>query len=319
MALKVLVTGACGFVGSHIVEELLETPETQVIALDCLTYAGRLDRLEHLDRSRIKFVNYDFSQPLTDALLHYIGPVNSIIHNGSETHVARSFLYPEKFVQSNIFGTLYMLEAARRMNISKFIYVSTDEVFGPSSDRAFRESDPLLPTNPYAATKAAGEHLVYSYFRSFGLPAVVTRTMNMFGERQHAEKFVPMTVQNILQGNYVDIHVSPSGEMGTRHWLYAGEQAKALRVLLDHGMPGESYNISAGTVATNLSIANRIARILNKPLNYRKVVSSAPSHDLHYSIDDSKMRRIFPALFDFDSLFERTVLWYKYHPQYLED
>lgn len=318
--MRVLVTGACGFAGSHIVEELLRNQENRVVALDCLTYAGRLDRLAHLDRSRIQFVCHDMRIPFSEALLSYIGAVTHVIHNGAETHVARSFGDPGKFVDSNIIGTLNVLEAARQMNLEKFIYVSTDEVFGPSYGRAFKEDDALLPTNPYAATKAAGEHLTYSYFRSFGLPAIITRTMNMFGERQHAEKFVPKTIATLLAGRVMDIHVSPDGEVGTRHWLHASEQARSLNILLSVGKDGESYNISAGTIKSNLEIVGLIASILGvKKCQIRETIPETPFHDLHYSIDDSKMRQLWTDPYDFDSLFRKTVLWYKNHPEYLEE
>ena len=168
---------------------------------------------------------------LTDALLKHIGRVDYVIHNGAQSHVVRSFRNPREFVESNIIGTLNMLEAARKMNLKKFIYVSTDEVFGPSSGQDFQETDALRPTNPYAATKAAGEYLAYSYFRSFGVPVIITRTMNMYGERQHIEKFVPKAIKTILNGDYVKIHAEDNGaeiEVGSRHWLHAREQANAL-------------------------------------------------------------------------------------------
>jgi dTDP-glucose 4,6-dehydratase len=315
---RVLVTGACGFAGSHLVEELIATG-AQVVALDNLTYAGRLDRLSHVDHSCLKFVDYDFRLPFSDAFLKSLGPIDYVIHNGAETHVARSLKDPKIFVESNIFGTLNVLEAARRLSLRKFIYVSTDEVFGPSTGQAFKETDLLNPKNPYAATKAAGEHLTYSYFRSFGLPAIITRTMNMFGERQYVEKFVPNTIRKILNRETVSVYVSRTGEMGTRHWLHAQEQAAALNDLLIVGIPGEAYHISSGTVKSNLEIANLIASILKMPSIFKIVSPDGPDHDLHYSIDDSKMRRLWPRNDDFDAQFTKTVLWYKDHPEYLEE
>lgn len=312
---RVLVTGAAGFAGSHIVEHLVAQPDTEVVALDALTYAGRMDNLPSC-----RFICWDFRLPVSDAMLKSLGPITHIIHNGAESHVARSFQNPKLFVNSNIFGTLNILEVARRVpNLQKFIYVSTDEVFGPARNRAFVETDSLAPTNPYAATKAAGEELIYAYFRSYGLPAIITRTMNMYGERQHVEKFVPKTIRNILAGKHVDIHTSPSGEVGTRHWLHASEQAQALALLLDSGISGESYNVSNGVVKSNLEIATRIAEILGKELTYRFISPIEPVHDLHYWLDDSKMKKLWNKIFNFDELFCQTVQWYGEHRDYLEE
>lgn len=320
MALKVLVTGAAGFAGSHIVEALTRG-RICCVAMDSLTYAARLG---NLSKSKPRFICHDFRQPITPKIADQIGPVDYIIHNGAESHVARSFQEPQKFVESNIFGTLNLLEFARTQNLKKFIYVSTDEVFGPAAGAAFREDDPLQPTNPYAATKAAGEQLVNAYYRSFGLPAIITRTMNMFGERQHYEKFVPKVIGKVLAGEHVIIHTGPNGEVSTRHWLHASEQAYALSFLLRAGEPGESYNVSSGTVKSNVEIAQSIADILEKPLYYFKKRPTEPAHDMHYSLDDSKMKTLWDnrglsKVWNFDSRLRQTVLWYREHPEYLEE
>ena len=152
----VLITGACGFAGAHIAEEMISQGHS-VVSLDCLTYAGRLDRLAHLPRNKVKAVWCDFSHPISDGVLKEVGNVDYIIHNGAESHVLRSFQHPRTFAESNIIGTLNVLEAARKLDPRKFIYVSTDEVFGPSTDHPFHEDDALAPTNPYSAAKAAGE------------------------------------------------------------------------------------------------------------------------------------------------------------------
>lgn len=318
---RILVTGGCGFAGSHIVE-FLTWGGSEVVVVDNLSYAARFDNLENVNHSRLKIVCWDFRNSLTDALLKHIGQVDYVIHNGAQSHVASSFRNPREFVESNIIGTLNMLEAARKMNLKKFIYVSTDEVFGPSSGQDFQETDALRPTNPYAATKAAGEYLAYSYFRSFGVPVIITRTMNMYGERQHIEKFVPKAIKTILNGNYVRIHAEDNGaeiEVGSRHWLHAREQAKTLAKLLQIGVAGESYNVSSGTVKTNLEIAQIISETLDLPLNWVYQRPDEPTHDMHYSLDDSKMRAICPSESNFDKDFRDTVLWYRDHPDYLEE
>jgi len=317
MSTKFLVTGAAGFAGSHIAEELLQYEDAEVISLDRLTYAGRLDRLAHLPRNRIRAIYHDFRAPLSDALLKHIGPVDYIIHNGAESHVARSFKTPRLFVDSNIIGTLNMLEAARKLQPKKFIYVSTDEVFGPAQEEPYKETDPLRPTNPYAATKAGGELLAYSYFRSFGLPVIITRTMNMFGERQHPEKFVPMTIGKILRGEQIDIHVSAAGKCSSRQWLHARVQGQMLCFLLREGMPGQKYQM-AGTPASVLEMAQLIAKFLDMPLRWRDVLPDRPVHDLSYAVDDSSLRKIWTPTLNFEDSLRQTVLWSAANPLWLE-
>lgn len=327
--MRVLVTGGCGFAGAHIVEELLANPENQVVVLDALTYAGRLDRLAHLDRSRIQFVCFDFRFPFSAETLKQIGQIDYVIHNGAESHVLRSFQNPEIFVQSNILGTLHVLEAARKLAPKKFIYISTDEVFGPARGIPFCEKDPLRPTNPYAATKASGEFLAYAYFRSFGLPVIISRTMNMFGERQHPEKCVPLMIKKILAGETVHIHgLQTIGEYpscqiewtsGSRHWLHARNQASALLFLLEHGISGEKYNIG-GDYRTNLEIYQIIAREIGVVSGFEWSAPLGPIHDFSYSLDDSKIRRMgWVAPRDFETSLIQTVRWTVDHPEWLEN
>lgn len=315
--MRILLTGAAGFAGSHIASEILSCGH-EVISLDCLTYAGRLDRLLDSDRSCIKTVYHDFSQPLTDALLKEIGPVDYVIHNGAESHVKRSFADPRLFAITNIIGTVNMLEAARKLQPKKFIYVSTDEVFGPATVEPFKETDRLQPTNPYAATKASGELIAYSYFRSFGLPVVITRTMNMFGERQHPEKFVPLAIRRILEGRMLDIHVSPEGYCSSRQWLHARIQGQFMVEMMEKGLPGESYNL-AGTPVNTFEMATKIAGILGKALCTRDTVPNYPVHDLSYAVDDSKLGRIWRPDLQFERYLEQTVLWSAANPEWLKD
>ena len=324
--MKVLVTGACGFAGSHIVEELLSNPENEVVALDRLTYAGRLDRLAHLDRSRIQFVCYDFRFPFSAETLKQIGDVDHIIHNGAESHVARSFVNPRVFVESNILGTLHVLEAARKLQPKKFIYISTDEVFGPAREVPYKENDLLRPTNPYAATKASGEFLAYSYFHSFDLPVIISRTMNIFGPRQHAEKMVPKIIGQILRGEKVKIHgtftnadIKWGWQSGTRNWLHAREQANALMFLLAHGVPGEKYNI-AGVEKSNLEIFRFVAKQLKVLAMWEWAEPDAPIHDFSYALDDSKIRSLgWKSPLDFETALRDTVLWTKENQKWLEE
>jgi dTDP-glucose 4,6-dehydratase len=323
--MRVLITGAAGFAGSHIAEELT-TRGYDVVSLDCLTYAGRLDRLAHLPRNQVKAVWCDFSHAISDGVLKEIGDVDYIIHNGAESHVLRSFQQPRTFAESNIIGTLNVLEAARKMQPRTFIYVSTDEVFGPSHGTPFKETDPLCPTNPYATTKASGEFLVHAYFRSFGLPAVISRTMNMFGERQHPEKCVPLMIKKILRGEPVPIHGTREDfaqgyawKSGSRHWLHARNQANALQFLLKHGIPGEKYNIG-GEERTNLEIFHILARTVGVLSQYEWAHPLGPIHDMNYALDDSKIRAMgWKPPVDFETSLRETVRWTVQNREWLEE
>lgn len=318
---RILLTGAAGFAGAHIAEHFIERTDWEIVSLDALTYAGRLDRLAHLPAKRIRALYHDFGEPLPDELLKELDGVQYIIHNGAESHVGRSLVNPGTFVRSNVIGTFNILEAARRLQPDTFLYVSTDEVFGPADDVSYKESDPLRPSNPYSASKAGGEMLVQSYHAAFGLPTLVSRTMNMFGERQHPEKFVPMTVRKILDGQTVDIHVGPDGRPGRRQWLHASTQAAALLFMLGFGRRGEAYHVG-GIEKNNAEMAALIAeaagrRLLSRPVD---VLAEHGGHDLAYEIDDSKLRALGwqpPARIE--SALRATVKWTAAHPEWLVD
>jgi dTDP-glucose 4,6-dehydratase len=322
---RVLVTGACGFAGSHIVEWFVNHTDWEVVALDCLTYAGNLAALKHLPQNRVEVVHHDFRKPFNDFLLNtysLIKRVDYIVHNGAESHVMRSLKNPAVFVDSNITGTVNMLEAARHIEPAKFIYVSTDEVFGPAkAGYSYTEKDALWPSNPYSATKAAGELYAHAYRQAFGVPVIITRSNNMFGERQHPEKFVPMTIRKILQETTVDIHTNGEGVPNTRQWMHASTQASALLFLLEHGTVGEKYHVG-GSEYTNLEIAQDIANILMLHLNFRfvDIERQFPGHDHGYSVDDSKIRRLgWKPPVNFFSALCSTVDWTKQHPEWLAE
>lgn len=327
--MKILLTGAAGFAGSHLTEELLLNPAVELISIDRLTYAGRLDRLEHLDQSRIKYIHHDIAAELPQWMLDSIGQVDYIIHNGAATHVKRAFTESEIFLRSNCIGTFNMLEAARKLKPKKFIYISTDEVFGPAKDTPFKADDPLAPTNPYSATKAAGEMLAWGHYKSFGIPLIITRTGNMFGPRQHVEKFVPLAIKKILNNEVVPIfgewdknpfpeHVE-SFKMGVREWLHVRNQANAIAFLLEHGQIGEKYQI-AGEKYTTLMVALMLADALEKDLKWEAVKSDRPFHDIEYSIDGSKILNLgWKPPKDFDEALCETASWTAANPKWLEE
>jgi dTDP-glucose 4,6-dehydratase len=308
---RFLVTGGCGFAGSHLVEELRDSGHT-VTVLDSLTYAGQLRNIKDFSLG-CQVIHHDFSR-----LLPNLEPVDYIIHNGAESHVLNSLERPDRFVSSNVIGTMNLLEWSECMGCKKFVYVSTDEVFGPAGDEPYHEGDRLKPTNPYSATKAGGEFLTRAYFRSFGVPALITRSCNLFGERQHPEKFVPKVIGQVLRGETVDVHAH-DGQVGSRQWVYAGEQAKALVWLAEHGEPGKAYHVSEGVNKTNLEIAQMAASVLGKDLTYRLVEYAWSGHDLDYSISCKGTPERVNWQMDsrFEDLFIKTVLWYRDNPEFL--
>lgn len=310
---SVLVTGGAGFCGAHICEHLLVNTDWDVIVLDRLSYAGSLARLADLRINypeRLKVVFHDFRAQYPTSVLHSLKSVRWIIHNGAETHVDRSLIDAEPFVTSNVIGTMWTLEAARKLDIEHFIHVSTDEVLGPAPEGVdFTENEPLRPSNPYSASKAGSEALAYSYWNSHKLPVTITRTMNLFGERQHPEKFIPMTIRKVMRGEIVKIH-GVGRKIGSRKWLHARNQADALLFLLSKTeICGNTYHI-AGDERTNLQIAELIADYLGKALNFRIEDSHRPGHDMRYGLDDSKLRDFGwnPPVKFCDSLL-KTVLW----------
>jgi len=314
---SVLITGAAGFVGAYAAEEFVRHG-FKVISLDALTYAGSLNRLANLTVGRICNVVHDLSSPIDDATLKRIGDVSCIVHMAAESHVPRSLNDPLRCVRSNVLGTVNILEAARRLKPDRFIYVSTDEVFGPSHGRAYACGDLLNPSNPYSATKAGGEFVAGAYRSTFGVPVLVTRCVNMFGKKQNPEKFIPLAVKNIIGHQRVDIHTSSDGIIGSRHWAYAGDHARAIVWLSGNGVTGETYHVSRGTHMTNLEMGQRIADILGIPWWYALVAADRPGHDMHYDIEESALSRNWKTNESFDSLLARTVRWMRDNPGWLE-
>lgn len=298
--MRVLVTGAAGFAGSHLVEELVRRWH-DVTALDSLTYAGALENLRGL---RCRWICHDFTRPLPPL------EVDAVIHNGGETHVDRSLISPRAFVEANVIGTMNLLEFARRTKLSSFVYVSTDEVFGGAATEC-EVGERLQPSNPYAASKAAGEYIARSYQRSFGVPTIVTRSCNLFGPRQHPEKFVPKVIGQLLRGETVEIHTSLSGKVGARRWCPVETQARALACLAENGIPGQTYHVTEGEELTNLMMAQLLAKHAGRELNYVLKTSPRPSYDERYDLKLSRHAVAWRDTMSFDDRVRQTVAWYQ--------
>ncbi|HEU4413653.1 MAG TPA: NAD-dependent epimerase/dehydratase family protein [Candidatus Angelobacter sp.] len=326
---KIVCTGAAGFAGAHIVSHLMANTDWDIIALDRLSYAGSLERLSQWQgNSRLKFVFHDFRATYPASVLKAMEGARYFIHNGAETHVERSIQDPEPFVMSNVLGTMTTLQAARALGVDHFIYVSTDEVHGPAPKGVdFTEESPVRPSNPYSASKAGGEALAFAWWKCYRLPVTCTRTMNLIGETQHPEKFVPLCIKKILRDEKVIIHGINDGAgrwtIGARKWIHARNQADALLYLLKlqakegttraaaGSTHGETFHI-AGEERSNLEIAQFIAKTLNKKLNYETVdvYVDRPGHDLRYSLSDEKIKALgWKAPMAFEESLRRCVEW----------
>lgn len=331
---RVLLTGGCGFVG-HYLAHVLVGAGYHVTILDKFTYASRgLDRLRDIglplrppntepDDTHVAVVSHDFAQPMPPYLMKEIGPVDILLHVGGETHVDRSILDAEPFVIANVLGTMRMLELARSKHVEKFLYFSTDEIFGPAPPGVhFKENDRYNAGNPYAAAKAGGEELVVAYHNTHKVPTIITHTMNIFGERQLAEKFIPKTIRQVQQDSTVTIHADKTKTVsGSRFYLHVADLCDAVLFLLGAGLPGEKYNIVGEREVTNLEVAHMIAGFLQKRLRYEMVDfhSSRPGHDLRYALDGGKLAGMgWRHKIGFAAGLERTVQWYVQHPEWFE-
>lgn len=325
--MKILITGAAGFIGHHVVEHIYKTTDWDIICLDKLTYASngynRLRDLGYLDSIRLKTFATDFTNPISPGVAQEVGDVDYVLHLGAETHVDNSITNPQAFVLSNVVGTMHMLELCKTLkNVKKIFYFSTDEVFGPAPEGvAYKEWDRYNSTNPYSASKAGGEQLALAYRNTHKLPITITRTMNCFGERQHPEKFVPMIIKKVLAGESVTIHSNKEKtKAGSRFYIHCRNVASALTFLMDDQRDLGVYHIVGEKEVDNLQMAICIAAYLGKELHYEMVDfhSSRPGHDLRYALDGGLMKSIGwepPKTFE-DSL-QKTIQWYVDNPKWL--
>jgi len=327
--LTILITGACGFIGSHTVEHIHRKTDWNIIVLDKLSYASKgLDRLRDngmLDSSRVRIFTVDLCYPISEGLRKEIGAVNYIVHMGAETHVDNSIKDPVFCIQNNVMSTVQILEYARHLpSLEKFFYFSTDEVFGTAPENvSFSEWDRHRPTNPYSASKSAAENICISYENTYKVPVVIMNVMNAFGERQHVEKFVPKCIKYILEGKTLEIHSDPTCTIpGSRIYIHARNIASAVLFLIKHGKIGEKYNIAGEKEVNNLEMAQTIANIMGKDLKYKLVNfhSERPGHDLRYSLDGTRLREMgwsIPVAFEVS--LRNTILWTLEHQGWLEE
>lgn len=332
----VLVTGGAGFIGSCFIRHLLAGTSARVVDLDALTYAGNLANLRDLpDPGRHTFVHGDITnRKLVDDLLHR-WEIDTIVHFAAESHVDRSIWGPMAFVQTNVVGTAILLEAARNAWLTdkilpvekvRFHHVSTDEVFGDlgPDDPPFSETTPYAPNSPYAATKAASDHIVRAYGHTYGLPVTICNCSNNYGPRQHPEKLIPFMILAALEGRSLPIY---GDGRNVRDWLYVEDHCAAIQAVLDRGLPGETYNVGGGTGQTNLELVRLLCSILDELLpgaayvphaKLMQFVGDRPGHDRRYAMDVGKIQRELGWTFreTLRSGLTKTVQWYLANPEW---
>ena len=313
---KVLITGGAGFIAHHLIYYLLKKTNWNIVSLDRIDYSGNLNRLDNIlsqlnekDKQRVKIVFHDLKSEINPWIENEIGEIDIILHLAAGSHVDRSIDYPMEFVLDNVVGTANILNFAKKLNdengFERFIYFSTDEVFGPAPKGVdYSENARYNSTNPYSATKAGGEELAVAYENTYGLPIYITHTMNVFGERQHPEKFIPMCIKKIRDGEQITIHSDKSKTIpGSRHYIHAEDVAEAIYFLLTTKINSEvdfggakcpKFNIVGSEEIDNLELAKTIAAAQGKELKYEMVDfhSSRPGHDLRYSLSGEKMKNL---------------------------
>ena len=285
---KVLVTGGAGFIGSNFVRYALKHhPNWQVTTLDALTYAGRRETLYDVSKHpRHAFVHGNIMDAaVVDPLVQ---DADIVVHFAAETHVDRSIKSAESFIQTDVIGTFVLLEAARRNTaLQRFVQISTDEVYGSVTTGKSRETDALMPRNPYAACKAAADRFAYSYWATYEVPVIVTRASNNYGPYQFPEKLIPLFITNAIKGETVPLY---GDGLNVRDWLHVEDHCRAIDVLLGAGTNGETYNIGGGNEITNLDLTHRILALLKLPATMIRPVTDRLGHDRRYSLDTRKLR-----------------------------
>jgi dTDP-glucose 4,6-dehydratase len=312
--MKLLVTGGAGFIGSNFVRYWLEHhPSDQIINVDKLTYAGSRLNLGGIGSGH-QFVAMDICDP---AVEDCVPGVDALVHFAAESHVDRSIDSAEVFVRTNVLGTQRLLDVARRHKIPLFVQISTDEVYGALGQSGeFTEDTPLAPNSPYAATKAAADWLVRSYFHTYNFPAIITRCSNNYGPYQHPEKLIPLITTNALR----DLSVPVYGKGAqVREWIHVEDHCRAIECVLTHGRPGEVYNIGSGERLSNLQVVETILQLLQKPHSLIQFVADRPGHDFRYALDSRKARRDlgWEPRYGWDAGLRQTVQWYLEHQDWV--
>jgi dTDP-glucose 4,6-dehydratase len=310
--MRLLVTGGCGFIGANFIRaHLREFPDDFVVNLDVLTYAGNPENLADVEEhSRYGFIRGDIADAKLVGALFDENGFDAVVNFAAESHVDRSIEDPQLFLRTNILGTQVLLDAARRHNVSRFLQVSTDEVYGSlGSEGAFSETTPLSPRSPYSASKAAADMLVQAYHHTFNMPVLITRCSNNYGPHQYPEKLLPLTIINALHDRELPVY---GDGMQRREWLHVSDHCRAVEMVLKHGRFGEVYNVGGVNEKPNLEVLRAMLKLVGKPESLIRHVTDRPGHDRRYAIDATKIRCELgwePQL-SFEDGLALTVKWY---------
>ncbi|MEO2209788.1 dTDP-glucose 4,6-dehydratase [Paenibacillus amylolyticus] len=312
--MKLLVTGGAGFIGSNFVLYMLrEHPSYEIINVDALTYAGNLENLHTVESNpQYTFIKADIAdvQQMEDV---FSQGIDVVVNFAAESHVDRSILSPDIFVRTNVMGTQVLLDAAKKYQVTKFVQVSTDEVYGSlGATGLFTEETPLMPNSPYSASKAGGDLLVRAYHETFGLPVNITRCSNNYGPFQFPEKLIPLIISRALNDEAIPVY---GDGLNIRDWLYVEDHCSAIDLVIHNGQSGEVYNIGGSNERTNIYIVESVLEQLGKPASLIQYVQDRLGHDRRYGIDPTKIRTELgwqPA-HNFETGIKETIQWYLKH------
>ena len=285
--MKLLVTGAAGFIGSNYVNDLVlrDSQWSEIVLLDVLSYAGNLNNLElSLSDKRVKFIKSDIRN--TELVNEIMAKVDGVVHFAAESHVDRSIGHPEDFISTNVLGTFTLLKSAYEHEVDFFLNVSTDEVYGSIESGSWSELSPLAPNSPYSASKASADLIALAYWKTFGFPVFISRCSNNFGAFQFPEKFVSLAITNLIDGIPIPIY---GNGLNSRDWLHVSDHCNALNAIISNGKPGEVYNIGGGTELSNLDLAKLLIKLSGRDESYIQFVEDRKGHDFRYSVDHSKI------------------------------
>ena len=309
MGKRLLVTGGAGFIGSNFIHYILKKyDDYEIVNFDKLTYAGNLENLADIqDDKRYRFIKGDICDK--ESVVNAIKGVDIVVNFAAESHVDRSIEDPGSFIQTDIYGTFILLDAARDNKVSLYVQISTDEVYGSIENGSFKETDPLEPNSPYSASKTGADMIVRSFNKTYGLPVIITRSSNNFGPNQFPEKVIPLFVTNLIDDTPVPLY---GDGMNVRDWIYVEDNCSGIDTVIHKGKPGEIYNIGGGNERPNVWITKKILEIMGKPGSMISYVKDRPGHDRRYSIDCTKLKSLgWNPKYDFESALEQTISWYQ--------
>jgi dTDP-glucose 4,6-dehydratase len=309
--MRLMVAGGAGFIGSNFIHYLLKNyDDIDVVNYDKLTYAGNPDNLKDIkDNPRYTFVKGDICNAELVADIVKKG-IDQIINFAAESHVDRSITDPEVFIKTDILGSFTLLEACRKFDVERYVQISTDEVYGSIKKGSSKENDLLNPSSPYSSSKASADLLVNSYFMTYNVPVLITRSSNNFGPYQYPEKLIPLFIINALHNKFLPVY---GDGLQVRDWLYVEDNCKAIDLVRKKGTVGEKYNVGADNEHTNMEITNIILKELKKLASLIKHVEDRPGHDRRYSLDSSKIKKLgwkAEQSQDFENTMKQTIQWY---------